>query len=272
MLSRLSIRSQIFPQVCSFLLAAVSSLVPLSLHAASYTLDPRHTQGTFSWNHLGFSNPSAQFSLVRGTLQFDPAHPAQSSVTVLIPLSSMSAGVPELDNYLHEADFFDLAKSPTATFKSTHVEGGSAQDQLKVTGDLTLRGVTKPVVLEVIVNKVGNDPRYTDMPMAGFEATTTLKRSDFGMGKYVGLVSDEVRVHITCQAIEAQAYAKQQAASAAAGAKSAAQQAALAKTAQEEADYAERDAAQQATFAEYASANAAAAANRKMATEKATKN
>jgi polyisoprenoid-binding protein YceI len=253
--------------------AAAAGLAPLSLHATTYTLDPRHTQGTFSWNHLGFSNPSAQFSLVRGTLQFDPAHPTQSSVAVLIPLSSMSAGVPELDNYLHEADFFDLAKSPTATFRSTLVEGGSAPERLKVTGDLTLRGVTKPVVLDVVVNKVGNDPRYTSMPMAGFEATTTLKRSDFGMGKYVGLVSDEVRVHITCQAIEAQAYAKQQAAAAAEGAKTAAQQAALAKTAQEEADYDARDAAQQATFAEYASANAAAEAkNRKMPTEQATKN
>lgn len=259
----------------SVFLSAALSLASLSLHATTYTLDPRHTQGSFSWDHLGFSHPSAQFSLVRGTLQFDPANPTQSSVAVTVPLTHMTAGVPELDNYLHEADFFDLAKFPSATFRSTRVESGSAPGRLKVTGEFTLHGVTKPVVLDVTVNKVGVDPRFGDLPMAGFEATTTLERSAFGLGKYVGLVSDEIRIHITCQAIEATAYAKQQQASAAKGAEEAAKQAALAKTAQEEADYAARDAAQQAAFAAYASENVAAiaeAAKGKARAEKMTKN
>jgi polyisoprenoid-binding protein YceI len=258
----------------SLFLSAALSLASMSLHATTYTLDPRHTQGTFSWNHLGFSNPSAQFSLVGGSLQFDPADPTRSSVKVTVPLANMSAGVPELDNYLHEADFFDIGKFPTATFTSTRVENGSAPGRLKVAGELTLRGVAKPIVLDVTVNKIGTDPRFGDLPMAGFEATTTLKRSAFGLGKYVGLVSDEIRIHITCQAIEAKAYAKQQQASAEKGAADAAQQAALAKTAQDDAAYAERDAAQQATFAAYAIENAAVAESttRKTPVENATKN
>lgn len=102
--------------------------------------------------------------------------------------------------------FFDLDKYPVATFTSTRVETTAMPDQLKVTGNLNLRGVTKPVTLDVTINKVGTNPRL-HLPAVGFEATTTLKRSDFGMGKYVPQVSDEVTIHITSQADEAKGYA-----------------------------------------------------------------
>ena len=236
-------------------LAVMLALASLPLQAASYTIDPRHTQGVLSWNHLGFSNPTAQFSLVQGALQFDPANPAASTVRATIALTHLHTGVPELDDYLRDPVFFDVAQFPTVTFKSSKVETAGAPNRLKVGGDLTVRGVTKPVMLEVTVNKIGSDPRYSELTMAGFEATAVLKRSDFGMGKYVDLVSDEIRIRITCQAIESNAYAKHLQADAARAVKDAAEKALLAKNAAADAEDAEKDAAQQAAFAKYAAEN-----------------
>jgi polyisoprenoid-binding protein YceI len=192
--------------ILRIVLAASLALVTAPLYAVTYTLEPDYTQGVFRWNHLGFSNPAAQFAQGEGTLEFDQADPAKSSVRVSIPLSSLSTGVPALDEHLRSTDFFDTAKFTSATFKSTRVEKGAAADHLKVTGDLSLHGVTKPVTLDVTVIKVGSNPR-TNLPTVGFEAMTTLKRSDFGLGKFVPQVSDEIQMHITSQAVEAKAYA-----------------------------------------------------------------
>jgi polyisoprenoid-binding protein YceI len=172
--------------------------------AATYTLDPMHTQVVFGWNHFGFSNPSGQFGDVRGTLQFDPAAPTRGSVDVTVALASVNTNVPKLDEHLATADFFDASKYPTATFKSTRVEPGSDASHLKVTGDLTLHGQTHPIVLDVTINKVGEHP-MRKTPAAGFDATTTIRRSEFGITKYVPAVSDDIRVHITSEAFEEKA-------------------------------------------------------------------
>jgi polyisoprenoid-binding protein YceI len=185
--------------------AAALALAAAPLFAATYTFEPQHTQGILTWNHLGFANPTAQFNTVEGTLEFDPADPTHSSVMVKIPLASLSTGVPDLNDYFQSPDFFDFAKFPTATFKSTRVEKGAAPDALKVAGELTVHGVAKPVVLDVTVNKVGINPR-NNVPTVGFEAQATLNRSDFGLGLYVPQVSDQIRVHITAEAAEKTAY------------------------------------------------------------------
>jgi polyisoprenoid-binding protein YceI len=117
--------------------------------------------------------------------------------------------VPKLDEHLQNADFFDVAKYPQATFTSTKVEKGASADKLKVTGDLTLHGVTRPVVLDVNVNKVADHPMWK-APVAGFDATTTIKRTEFGIGKYAPMVSDDIKIQITTEAIEAKAYAEAQ--------------------------------------------------------------
>jgi len=187
-------------------LALVLALASCSLGATTYTLEPRHSMGTIRWAHLDFSNPTAQFNEIEGTLEFDPAAPAKSSVMVTIPLSHLTSGVADLNEDLRSPTFFDLDKYPVATFTSTRVETTAMPDHLKVTGNFNLRGVTKPVTLDVTINKVGTNPRL-HLPAVGFEATTTLKRSDFGMGKYVPQVSDEVTIHITSQADEAKGYA-----------------------------------------------------------------
>jgi polyisoprenoid-binding protein YceI len=186
-------------------IAAATLLAAAPLYAVTYTFEPQHTQGVIRWNHLGFANPTAQFNTVEGTLEFDPADPTHSSVAVTIPLTSMSTGVPDLNDDFRSSDFFDFAKFPTATFKSRKVEKGGTPDTLKVAGDLSVHGITKPVVLDVTINKVGTNPR-NQVPTVGFEAMATLKRSDFGLGLYVPQVSDEIRIHITAEAAEKNAY------------------------------------------------------------------
>ena len=187
------------------IVAAAALLAASPLYAVTYTFEPQHTQGVLRWNHLGFANPTAQFNTVEGTLEFDPADPTHSSVAVTIPLTSMSTGVPDLNDDFKSSDFFDFAKFPIATFKSRKIEKGATPDTLKVAGDLRVHGITKPVVLEVTINKVGTNPR-NQVPTIGFEAMATLKRSDFGLGLYVPQVSDEIRIHITAEAAEKNAY------------------------------------------------------------------
>jgi polyisoprenoid-binding protein YceI len=187
--------------------AAALALASVSLHATPYMLEPNYTQGVFRWNHLGFSNPAAQFGQGEGMLEFDPMHPTAASVTVKIPLSSINTGVPDLDDDFRSSDFFDTARFPIATFKSTKVEKAAMPDHLKVSGDLDLHGVTKPLMLDVAILKVGTNPR-TNLATVGFEATTMLKRSDFGIGKFIPQVSDEISIHITSQAVDAKTYSQ----------------------------------------------------------------
>jgi polyisoprenoid-binding protein YceI len=164
----------------------------------TYKMDPGHTDVLFSWNHFGFSNPTANLGLGDGTIVFDEKNPANSSVDVTLPLANLDTHVTKLDEHLKKPDFFDADKYPTVTFKSTKVQavGGN---KFKVTGDLTVHGVTKPVVLDATLNKSGEHPMMK-VQTVGFDATTTLKRSDFGMGAYVPNVSDEIQVRITTEA------------------------------------------------------------------------
>lgn len=187
-----------------FAFAAALALAASPVFAATYTLDPTHTQVVFSWNHFGFSNPTAQFGTIAGTLDFDAAKPTQSKVEVSIDMNSLNTNVPKLDEHLKKADFFDVEKFPQATFKSTKVEKGKDAKHLKVTGDLTVHGVTKPVVLDVTINRVGEHP-MRKVPAVGFDASGSLKRSDFGVGAFVPNVSDEISLRITTEGTAAAA-------------------------------------------------------------------
>jgi len=163
--------------------------------AQKYDIDQNHTKLTFSWDHLGFSNPSAALEKFSGEFHLDTADLAKSSISMTFPLDGLHTGVAKLDDDLKAPGFFDAAKYPDITFKSTKVEKVGA-DGLKITGDLTIHGVTKPVVLSGKVNKIGDSPMAKG-PSAGFEADATLKRSDFGIAKLVPSVGDEIKVHIT---------------------------------------------------------------------------
>jgi len=190
-------------------LVATLAVASAPLSASTYTLEPNYTQATVRWDHLGFSTPAAQIGQGEGTLEFDPADPGKDAVRVTLPLATLNTSVPDLDEHLRSKDFFETATFPTATFRSTKVAQGAAADRLEVSGDLTVHGVTKPVTLAVRVVKIGVNPR-TGVPTLGFDATATLKRSDFGLGKFVPQVGDAIAVHITAQAVEANAYADYQ--------------------------------------------------------------
>jgi polyisoprenoid-binding protein YceI len=169
----------------------------------TYKLDPGHTMVLFSWNHFGFSNPTANLGQVDGTLVYDEAAPTKSTVEATLPLAGLDTFVPKLDEHLKSKDFLDAATYPTVTFKSTKVTS-AGKDKLKVVGDLTVHGVTKSVTLDVTVNKVGPHPMMK-VQTAGFDATATIKRSDFGVGAYVPNVSDEIKIRITTEAHDASA-------------------------------------------------------------------
>ena len=164
----------------------------------TYAMDPNHTDVIASWSHFGFSNPIAHFGQVDGTITYDPDNVGASSVQVTIPLAGLDSHVEAFDEHLRSDDFFDAANHPEITFSSTAVEA-AGEDRLKVAGDLTLRGITKPVVLDVTINRIGTQP-MSGQPAAGFDATTTIKRSDFDMGMYAPNVSDEVEIRITTEA------------------------------------------------------------------------
>lgn len=195
------------------ILATALSAASLSAFAdkvVTYTIDSSHSFVHFSWSHVGFSNPTADFTKVTGSITGNQDHPEQSSVTVTMPVSSLDSHVPLLNEHLiSSGDYFKSKEFPDVTFKSTAIKGLDRKKQtFKLQGELTVNGITRPVLLDAKLNKAGPHPFYDNAPAAGFNATTTLKRSDFGMGKYVPVVSDELKVSITVEAIEAAAYQK----------------------------------------------------------------
>jgi polyisoprenoid-binding protein YceI len=174
--------------------------------AEKYDIDASHSGVVFGWNHFGFSNPTARFDRIEGSVLLDKADLTKSSISVTLPLEGLDTGVAKLDEGLKSSDFLDAAKYPTITFKSTKVEK-TGENGLKITGELTVHGVTKPVTLDAKVNKIGifEIPGVIKAQAAGFDATTVIKRSDFGVSKYVPAVSDEILVRITLDAKQAQA-------------------------------------------------------------------
>jgi len=182
-------------------IAAALALASTVAFAAplTYKIDANHTDVVASWSHFGFSNPIAHFGKVDGQIVYDPAKVGASKVEVTIPLSGLNSHVPDFDDHLRSDDFFDAEKFPTITFKSTSVKA-AGEGKLSVVGDLTIKGITKPVTLDVTINKLGVQP-IAKREAAGFSATATIKRTDFGLGKYAPNVSDEVTLTITTEAI-----------------------------------------------------------------------
>lgn len=182
------------------LAVAISSTMALAA-PVDYKIDPTHTATVFSWNHFGFSTPSANFSDIQGVIKVDNAKPANSSVDVTIPVSSVNTNVPALDKEFQQEGWFNAAKYPNITFKSTKVETKDKK-HFKITGNLTVKGITKPVVLDAVLNKQGEHP-MAKVPAIGFNATTSFNRSEFGIGNYVPNVGDKITVNITTEATAA---------------------------------------------------------------------
>jgi polyisoprenoid-binding protein YceI len=174
---------------------------------AMWTFDPAHSQANFSAKHLMVTTVRGSFKKVSGTIEFDPANPSAASVTAEIDAASLDSGVTDRDNHLRSPDFLDVANFPTLTFKSTKVEP-QGQDTARVTGDLTIRGVTRPVVLDVEFSGVQTNP-FSGAQQAGFTAETKINREDWGLVWNVALeaggvlVGKEVKITLDVEVIKA---------------------------------------------------------------------
>lgn len=166
-----------------------------------YKLDASHSQIVFSWNHLGYSSTTGVYSGFDGTIMFDDADAANSSVEVAFPADSLFTGWAERTAHILSPDFFNAEANPTISFKSTGIEVTGENTGI-ITGDLTLNGVTKSVALDATMNQMGEHP-MAKMPWAGFDATTTVLRSDFNVGNFAPFVGDEVTIEISIEAMKA---------------------------------------------------------------------
>jgi polyisoprenoid-binding protein YceI len=181
-------------------MTAVATAIPLAALAAdSYTIDPAHTFPGFEINHLGFSNMRGTFNTTSGKIVLDPLGRA-GSIDAVIDVSSVTTGQAKRDEHLRSPDFFDVAKYPTMTFKSTKLKY-NGNSLVSADGDLTLHGVTKPVSLTVTNFHCAANP-ISKKPTCGGNATATIKRSEFGISTYVPAISDEVKISIEVEAIK----------------------------------------------------------------------
>jgi polyisoprenoid-binding protein YceI len=167
---------------------------PARVAPGIYAVDGSHTQINWQVNHFGFNDYLGLFGDVTGSLQIDPANLAAAKVDVTIPIASLATSSQKLTEHLKSPDFFDLARNASARFVSTSVTLDGQRAMIK--GDLTMLGVTKPVELETRFEGAGNNP-FNKKATIGFHASTTIRRSEWGMTKYVPMVGDEVKLRIS---------------------------------------------------------------------------
>jgi len=170
---------------------------PKLVTAGTYAVDPGHTQVLFAYNHLGFTqNMGIIAQPASGTLTLDPKALAQAKVSISFPVANIRTGVPALDEHLMKPEMFDAAQFPTATFTSTSIKLDDDDPEAEITGNLTIKGVTKQVTLDADFIGAGTNP-MTKKQTVGFKADAVIKRSDFGLNAYIPAVGDTIELKIT---------------------------------------------------------------------------
>jgi polyisoprenoid-binding protein YceI len=184
---------------------AAAMCLPAAAGTVTYQIDPRHSAAQFAVTHLMISTVRGEFHGVNGTLLLDDKDITKSTVDVTIDATSVDTREPDRDKDLKSANFFDVVQYPTITFKSTKVEKNGA-DKLKITGDLTIHGVTKQVILDATVPKAPiKDP--WGLQRTAVSATTKINRQDFGVKWNKSLdgggvvVSDDVNINLDVELI-----------------------------------------------------------------------
>ena len=183
--------------IASALIAACGLAAP-ALAGEKYVLDASHSQVVFSYDHWGFSTTYNMFSGINGEISFDRENPAASSVSVSMPVKSLFTGWEARYSHFMNEDFFNAKDDDVWTFSSTDIEVTGDKTAL-ITGDLTLNGVTKPVVLDAVLTSETDNHRDKG-PWVGFNATGSIVRSDFNLGLGVPAVSDKVDLIISIEA------------------------------------------------------------------------
>lgn len=183
-----------------FVATAAGTLTPAFAAPVSYKIDPAHTAVAFIVNHIGFSNVIGRFNTVGGDISFDKDAVEKSTVNVTIDSTSIDTNHAKRDEHLRSPDFFNAKEFPKLTFKSTRIEK-TGDKTGKLHGDLTMLGVTKPVVLDITFNKDGVSPA-SKLETAGFSARGTVKRTDFGMKYGAPAVGDDIQLLIEIEAVK----------------------------------------------------------------------
>ncbi|MFT3760568.1 YceI family protein [Thauera sp.] len=186
-------------KLAAVLAVSAAAATPVLAAPQTYTIDSTHTFPSFSYSHFGMSTQLSKFDKTTGTVTLDKAA-RTGAVDITIDMKSVNTGYETFNEHIQDTDFFDTANHPTATFKSTKVNF-EGDKPVSIEGDLTIKGVTKPVTLKVT--------HFANMPhpmmkkdAIGANATTVVKRSEFNAGKYAPNVGDEVTISITLEAIQ----------------------------------------------------------------------
>ena len=182
------------------LMAALGAVLTVPAFAAdSYTIDPRHTLPSYEISHFGWSTQRGRFEKVTGKITLDRTAKS-GTVDLSIDTAAVSTGVAKLDEHLRSEDFFDVAKYPTMTFKSKQITF-NGDKPAAVNGDFTLLGVTKPVTLTILAFQCAPN-QFVKKEACGADAVAVIKRSDFGMTKFLPGLGDEVRLLINVEAFK----------------------------------------------------------------------
>ena len=190
--------------------AAIAAALSLSLTATAeigdvpageYTLEDTHGYINFSYLHLGYSRPIVGFRSFEVMLDLNQDDVTASTLKVTVDPASVDSRVEKFDDHLRSDDFFDVDAFPTVTFVATGIEM-TGENTMTITGDLTIKGITKPVTLEGVINKAANHP-MRKTPTIGVSASGTLMRSDWDLGRYVPNVGDEVTLNIQVELVKA---------------------------------------------------------------------
>lgn len=188
------------------LVLATATASNLAAQTGSYRLDKDYTAINFSWSHVGLSRQSARLMGAEGRVTFDPANPEASAIDVTMKSANITTGIRDFDLLIKSPDYFNAAQFPLIMFKSTGIRQLSDKTG-QVAGDLTIKGITRPVTLSVVWNFTGEhplakvNPNYRDVQVSGFSASAVLRRSDWDLSLAIPFVSDEIRLSIETELI-----------------------------------------------------------------------
>ena len=186
-------------RIAAVLTLAAAFATPVFAAPETYALDETHSYPRFSYSHFGYTTQLSRFNKTSGKIVLDKAAKT-ASVDIVIDTTSVDSGYPVFNGHLQGEDFFDTAKYPTATFKSTKVVF-DGDKPASVEGNLTIKGITKPVTLTVTSFQAMPHPMMKKDTL-GANAFTVIKRSEFNAGKYAPYVGDDVRIDIAVEAIK----------------------------------------------------------------------
>lgn len=185
------------------ILTALAMVATASAQAGNWQIDPNHSSAQFSVRHLGVSTVRGAFTKVSGSAKFDPANPANSSLTATIEASSVDTRVEMRDNDLRSPNFLEVQKYPSITFQSKQVKAAGS-GRLQITGDLTIHGVTKEVTLDVDGPSAAIKDPWGNQRI-GASASTKINRKDFSVNGASGVVGDDINITIDVELIQPQA-------------------------------------------------------------------